>query len=67
MSADLDNVLTCDLVKALVKRQGVKEYQVDPYDPFDILIYGHKEGEGYYSGNHGMMETGPARILVVVD
>ena len=52
-----DGLTTKGLVEELVKRQGVKEVGVEPHTPFYINV-----GPSCLHQN-----TGPARILVVID
>jgi len=55
---DLSKIPTCDLVNELGKREGVIGWPVEPYVKYSIFI---DDGAGT------LEETGPARILVVVD
>lgn len=54
---NLSNISTCELVKELVTREGVIEFQIDPYDDYEIV-----NGNGILCA-----DDGPSRILVVID
>lgn len=52
------NIPTCDLLNELVKREGVTDWWAAPYMKYSVFI----------DDGHGTLEdTGPARILVVID
>ena len=54
---NLSNIPTCELVKELVTREGVIEFQINPYDDYEII----SRDELLYD------DDGPSRILVVID
>lgn len=56
---ELKSVSTKDLVEELIKREGVKEVVVKPYEDISLEV----EYEKYDLP----IEGGPARILVVFD
>ena len=53
----IEKLSTKALVTELAKREGVMEYAIDPY-----IKYVVEDETGIYTS-----ETGPARILVVID
>lgn len=50
---------TCDLVRELSEREGVRHIEVEPYMPVEIKVNGKEV--------HGGVKEGPCRILVVYD
>lgn len=56
---ELKNIPTKDLVEELIKREGVKEALVKPYESISLEI-------GYEKCDLPI-EGGPARILIVFD
>jgi len=59
---DFSNVSTKELVEELAKREGVIEHTVAPHAPYDVWI-----SENWNGTAENVSETGPARILVVID
>lgn len=58
----LSGISTKDLVEELAKREGVTEHTVAPHAPYDVRI-----SENWKRTAENVSETGPARILVVID
>lgn len=62
---DLSDVSTSRLVEELVKREGVTEFTApDPDHGYEVVIFSDIPNA---KTEHQMLETGPARILVVID
>lgn len=51
-----DGVSTAALTAELARRMGVEEYEVEPYESYQV-----------HTAKKGVTTTGPARILVVTD
>jgi hypothetical protein len=62
LQATLAAISTKDLVDELAKREGVQEHTVAPRAPYDLWI-----SETWDRHADNLNETGPARILVVID
>jgi hypothetical protein len=60
---DLTPATTKELVDELAKREGVTEHTCAPHQPYSIWISIDFEGRSPDT----IRETGPARILVVID
>jgi len=56
---------TCDLVDELEKREGVAHYCVEPHESWYELNIDNEEKEGTKPTR--VSDSGPARILVVID
>ena len=70
LMSNLSNVLTCDLVNELAKREGVKEYSApDPDYEYSVMVQNYHEvdDDGTLQISDETTQTGPARILVVID
>lgn|GEM_PF-3662257 len=61
----LKNIPTCELVEELAHREGVGEIQICEYEPFKIVSGGDIKSLGDLFGFD--VDSGPARILVVID
>ena len=62
MNANLSNVPTCELVEELKKRDGVRAFEYGVEEMHRIQKAGFEPGS-----RSGIMGTGPAIILEVID
>lgn len=62
---NLKQILTCDLIGELKKREGVEAHYVEPHESSYEIRIDNEEKEGTIPIR--INETGPAIILIVTD
>ena len=62
---ELKSIKTSDLVEELTRRHGVAQVQVSEHSPFSIAVDGANKSLEKTFGHE--VDSGPARILVVVE